>query len=249
MRPSLRRLVPVVLVLAGADVWLATMVVHDTVSPREWLAPHPPETILYSVAGWIALGVGSVSTIGAIAGLAARARPAFACLGRLEVLALPPVRALLDRGLAVSIGATAVLAPAAAFAQSSDTPVLRVPPATARATPDEPVVRGERVPQSPTTAGATTATATPTTTATPTPTGSGRPGSQAPGSFEYVVVPGDHLWGIAERHLAAKVGTVPRKQDVADYWSRVIAGNRARLRSGNPNLIFPGEVIVLPALT
>ena len=34
----------------------------------------------------------------------------------------------------------------------------------------------------------------------------------------------------------------------ARYWVAVCDANRARVRSGNLNLIYPGELIVLPAL-
>ena len=33
---------------------------------------------------------------------------------------------------------------------------------------------------------------------------------------------------------------------IARYWQRLIAANRTTLRSGDPSLIFPGEVITLP---
>jgi nucleoid-associated protein YgaU len=67
----------------------------------------------------------------------------------------------------------------------------------------------------------------------------------------HVVEPGDDLWDIAARHLAAQVGLPVRALDdghVADYWRRVIQANRSTLRTGDPDLLLPGEVIVLPPL-
>ena len=58
-----------------------------------------------------------------------------------------------------------------------------------------------------------------------------------------VVVVGDHLWKISSRHL--KTATV-ETSDVATYWRAVIDLNLDDLRSGNPDLIYPGEVISLP---
>ena len=55
-----------------------------------------------------------------------------------------------------------------------------------------------------------------------------------------VVVPGDHLWKISARILE---GT---NRDVAGYWIEVVETNREHLRSGDPDLIFPGEVVSLP---
>lgn len=62
---------------------------------------------------------------------------------------------------------------------------------------------------------------------------------------QVVVVRGDHLWKISERHLDA---TAPGSR-VSPYWLEVIEVNRPNLRSGDPDLIFPGEVIVLPEVS
>ena len=61
-----------------------------------------------------------------------------------------------------------------------------------------------------------------------------------------VVAVGDHLWKISSRHL--KTATV-ETSDVATYWRAVIDLNRDDLRSGNPDLIYPGEVISLPSVS
>jgi len=65
------------------------------------------------------------------------------------------------------------------------------------------------------------------------------------------VEPGEHLWGIARAHLAT-VGGRPaedlRAADIAPYWRRLIDANTGRLRSGDPDLIHPGEELVLPDL-
>jgi hypothetical protein len=37
--------------------------------------------------------------------------------------------------------------------------------------------------------------------------------------------------------------------EVAPYWVAVCERNRATLTSGDPNLIFPGEVVTLPAIS
>ncbi len=55
----------------------------------------------------------------------------------------------------------------------------------------------------------------------------------------HVVAPGDNFWRIAETHVG-------ENGDVGSYWRELIAANRERLRSGDPDLIFPGEVFVLP---
>jgi hypothetical protein len=62
----------------------------------------------------------------------------------------------------------------------------------------------------------------------------------------YTVARGDNLWSIADRHLQETQGTAPSTAAIASYWKEVIATNTSTLRSGDPNLIYPGELIQLP---
>lgn len=64
---------------------------------------------------------------------------------------------------------------------------------------------------------------------------------------QVVVEPGDHLWLIAERTLAERLGRAPTDGEVAPYWRQLVDANRGRLRSGDPDLIFAGERIDLPS--
>lgn len=64
-----------------------------------------------------------------------------------------------------------------------------------------------------------------------------------------VVLRGDTLWSIAAEHLAAGTGTPPTDADVARHWLALIDENRPTLSSGDPDLIFPGEVVRLPPLS
>jgi nucleoid-associated protein YgaU len=59
----------------------------------------------------------------------------------------------------------------------------------------------------------------------------------------HVVVPGDHLWALADAELATGATAPPTGVAVDDYWLRVI---RANPQLGDPDLLFPGEVVVLP---
>ena len=61
----------------------------------------------------------------------------------------------------------------------------------------------------------------------------------------HVVVRGEHLWGIAQQQLRA-VRLDAATPEVAEYWRRLITANREVLRSGDPDLIFPGETVALP---
>jgi hypothetical protein len=62
-----------------------------------------------------------------------------------------------------------------------------------------------------------------------------------------IVQEGDNLWSISRRHLTAAHGSRPTNEQIAPYWRRVIAVNRSSLISGDPDLIYPGEVLTMPA--
>ncbi len=57
---------------------------------------------------------------------------------------------------------------------------------------------------------------------------------------------GDHLWKIARQHLETVTGEEQSSFQIARYWRGVIEFNIGHLRSGDPDLIYPGEVVVLP---
>jgi hypothetical protein len=66
---------------------------------------------------------------------------------------------------------------------------------------------------------------------------------------DVVVAAGDNLWTLASTRLAAARGVAPgvlADAEVASYWRVVCELNRAHLRSGNPDLVYPGEVVTLP---
>lgn len=64
-----------------------------------------------------------------------------------------------------------------------------------------------------------------------------------------VVESGDHLWGVAERVLTEHHGHPPPDTEVVTYWQRLVEANRDRLADpDNPDLIYPGQEFVLPAV-
>ncbi|MGA7282571.1 MAG: hypothetical protein WBZ40_12405 [Acidimicrobiia bacterium] len=64
---------------------------------------------------------------------------------------------------------------------------------------------------------------------------------------EVTVVAGDHLWKMSKAHLESQSHHDVSDQQVALYWRLVIEKNRGRIRSGDPDLIYPGEIMVMPA--
>ena len=150
----------------------------------------------------------------------------------MEWATLPAVRRVLDRAVVV-VAMGAFAAPAGA------------------ATVD---VRdghsGSRPPTSTTSAPATTTRPITATTPGSVVPVAVLPRAAAP-AMSVVVAPGDSLWAIAAAHLTTSTSR-PRAAisdtEIARYWVAVCDANRARVRSGNLNLIYPGELIVLPAL-
>ena len=63
------------------------------------------------------------------------------------------------------------------------------------------------------------------------------------------VVRGDNLWAIARERLASASSGgsgEPTNREVAEYWMKVVEANKHHLRSGDPDLIYPGEEVLLP---
>ena len=80
----------------------------------------------------------------------------------------------------------------------------------------------------------TTAAHTTTTTTTTTPAPTAAPtAAPAPAARTYTIVRGDTLWAIARRYYG----------DGSQYMKIFNASN---FRSGNPNLIYPGEIATVP---
>ena len=62
---------------------------------------------------------------------------------------------------------------------------------------------------------------------------------------------GDNLWRVAARRVAAETGrslATLGEDEVRTYWVRLVRANEGRLASGDPNLVYPSEELVLPAL-
>jgi hypothetical protein len=122
-------------------------------------------------------------------------------------------------------------------------PALGPPRVSAVVVDDEPVVRAPETPARETPAPVETAPI-PRTAPAPAPTPSTPPLSTR--RSRVVVAPGDNLWLIARASLTDALGGRPHDADVERYWHALIAQNRSTLRSGDPSLIFPGEIVTLP---
>jgi len=114
------------------------------------------------------------------------------------------------------------------------------PPVTVHVGPDGRLSRGP-APAPPHT------TTTTSGSSRPVPRAALEPPHVAPARpSEHRVVSGENLWTIARAELARRHRRVPDDKELAPYWLRVVAANRATLRSGDPSLIYPGEIVSLP---
>jgi nucleoid-associated protein YgaU len=82
----------------------------------------------------------------------------------------------------------------------------------------------------------------------PNPQPTAEPPPPASGAEPYTVEPGDNLWDISETHLTDHLQRPPDDAEIAPYWHETIDANRDTITSGDPDLIYPGESLTLPAL-
>jgi nucleoid-associated protein YgaU len=62
----------------------------------------------------------------------------------------------------------------------------------------------------------------------------------------WTVEAGDSFWSIAAEAVAP-AGAEPNDRQVMAYWRRLVEANRGRLIDpGNPDLLVPGQELVLP---
>lgn len=243
---------------------------HDL---ARWLQRSTSEEVLLAgvrlvaLAGaWWLLG----STVLYVAARVARLRGAARALGWAT---LPSVRRWADRAAAVSIVAATVLGvgrPAAADPPPTTSPASAAvvvdvdhrDPASVPSRPLSGVRTGQAVDSPPAPVQPTGTVSPPETTApltapppvTTTPAVPVAPAAPPPApaaGTTHTVTGGEHLWSIAATQVAGASSTAPADlspADIAPYWLRVVELNRQRLRSGNPNLVYPGEVVELPPL-
>ena len=66
---------------------------------------------------------------------------------------------------------------------------------------------------------------------------------------EIGVLDGDHFWSISEQILTEQWGRAPSDAELTPFWAEVMAVNHGRLLPpGDPNLIYPGQDFVVPAI-
>jgi LysM domain len=189
---------------------------------------HNGDELARSFALTLAVALTTWHTFGLAVGWVVRARPGWQ-RGTAWLRWCPPLSRRIAFGAAAS--AAIVLVPVTAGAASP-----APPPTTTMPTTEMPFVRAP-------------ATAAPAAPALPPPSPPA-PATPAPAAARrHVVAPGDNLWRIASAEVARVTGrTRPADSAIVPYWRALIEANRATLRSGDPSLIFPGEIVTLPDL-
>jgi hypothetical protein len=238
-----------------------------------WLQQSTSEEVLLAgvrfvalVAAWWLLG----STVLYVATRVAHLHGAARALGWAT---LPAVRRWVDRAATVSIVAMTALGVGRPAAADPPPPTSTAPapvivdadhrdPARVPSRPPSSVRTGQAADSPPApTVPLTGTTFPPTTTTAPlappnvpppvVPVAPAAPPPATAAGTTHTVTGGEHLWSIAAAQVATATGKPPADlspADVAPYWLRVVDLNRHRLRSGNPNLVYPGEVVELPPL-
>ena len=207
-----------------------------------WLRTAPPADVVVAGLRWVALAGAWWLLAGTLLYLVASLARVPAAVRATRWMALPAVRRAVDAACAVSLVAGAVLAPTAAGAATGD--------ATVTTTVRDGHSGGlASLPAAPTTP-VTTAPAAPPAAA-PAPAPAPVPPTVAVAAT-VVLVPGDNLWEVSARHLAATSGRTRADvgdAEIAPYWVALCDRNRATLVSGDPNLVFPGEVVTFPPVS
>ena len=134
--------------------------------------------------------------------------------------------------------------PAAPTTPAAGSSVEHLPPPTAAAPSAAPRTSTPRTstPRNSTPRNSTPRNSTPSTSTQSTSTGSAPDSPSTAPASPHTVQAGDSLWLLAAHRLGARA----TDRDVAAYWPRVYAANRAVI-GDDPSLIAPGQVLHLPA--
>ncbi len=91
------------------------------------------------------------------------------------------------------------------------------------------------------------APATPGPAVAPAPPAIGAGAHAGPDATSWTMAPGEHLWHVAETHLAESWDRPPADAETTRYWLALVEQNRSGLPDpANPDLVYPGHVVELP---
>jgi hypothetical protein len=238
MRCGLRWLTSVVMVATAlAALWHTG---HGLLRPPPlsisgagaWLAQRDALVVSFVFVRVLALVAGAylllVLVLGGVAQVASGARRYHVLVDRLSFGLAPAVLST------VGLSTVAIAAGPVAHAQ-----VPTSSTATIHAIRSQP-------PPSPTRATIRAVSAASTTTTTAPSAPAPPPSTTTHDAEQYVVAPGDSLWSVAASRISDVTGRTDLGDDeIASYWRSVLAVNDL----ANPDLLFVGQTIELPAVT
>lgn len=216
---------------ALAAVWLLLCTTHDTVmAARGGVASRSPRWIRRVVNN----AVGTALMVGLLAGPAAAATEA-ATEAPTEVATDAPTEGATEAPTEVATDPVPEVSPDFTDPETGPPAAsITVPVPIVAPTPRPPAPTSPPTPEAPEDEAVDPAEAAP------------EPATQS-GQPTHEVAAGENLWVIARAQLLDAGIDAPSDRDVHAYWVRLIAANLDGLRSGDPDLIFPGETLVLPA--
>lgn len=219
----------------------------------------PPDEALYGTVWLLAAALTAWPALSTAVAAAAYASRLPGAVRAVEWMTLPPLLRLARRSVAILLALGGVsTAPAAGAVQPPPIPVeVGVDQSSPQVAPTEggraggvlgvgiPVgirVGGHTVDDP---SAAISPPAPPVGVAAPAPLPANR--EELPyGSLTYTVRAGDDMWSITVAYLERQGGREKSPDGIARAWRELVESNRDRIRSGNPDLIFPGEQLFLP---
>ncbi len=268
-KASHHRIVVLIALTASATLGLHTLgrtpgLAIDWARPLGWIDSSKPSDVVGAIFRLIGLGIGWWVLVTMVLYYAAgllvghRRRPRW-----LTLITLPPVRKVIDRVLATSLALSIAATPVGPLRTTATTAPERTPVVyelTGDGIPVPHVGSAAPLQSGDGTDDATVPAPVSDQTAPPEPVPVTPPSAMVPSASPigatsvsrisdqgtYTVVVGDNLWEISATRLETVLGTPPTEAEIRQYWQAVIAANRPTLRSGDPNLIYPGELVTLP---
>jgi len=212
---------------------------------QEWADQRDAIVIAFALARVLGLAFAGYLLVVSVLGMTARALRSARLLRWVDLVTLPVARRLLGTVAGLSLS-TATAAVAVMPAATSRPGPVAAPTVAMHRLPDGTGVTMRRLPDGGP-GGPDTGDPRATMRVADEPPAAATMRIDAPPPETWVVQPGDSLWGAARRTLAATWGREPSDAEVDPYWRAVVDANRARLVDPtNPDLIYPGQELVLP---
>jgi hypothetical protein len=241
-----------VVAAAGTGALAAPPVTGGAPAFARWLDGRDAAQAAFAFLRLVVLALAAYLLVTTVIALGLRLARADRSADAVERLTIPTVRRLVQTAAGASVAVSLVVAGgAAAVAGAAQTAATSSGAVTMRRLPDDGAVTPVTMRRLDD--GAAAGVDAPTMRrlpddAAPTPVASEPATAAGPAARTWTVRHGDSFWRIARHSLAEAWGRAPSDRELTPYWSAVVETNRSMLRDpGNPDLLFPGDVVALPA--